>query len=182
MLKRFLSLLFVASMTHIGLYAQSHLDVRVQEVPLPNEQQSIHQQERTLSIIKPDAVQKNSIGDIISRFEHAGLHVVGIKMLQLNKDQAGKFYQEHKDRPFYPKLVEFMSSGPVVVLVLEGDQAVAKNRQLMGATDPAKAEKGTLRADFAQSMTYNAVHGSDSPESSKREILFFFQPNEIFSH
>lgn len=144
-----------------------------------SEQKPIHEVERTLSIIKPDAVKANHIGEIISRFENSGLRIAGIKMVNLTKDQAARFYQVHKDRPFFPKLVEFMSSGPVVVMVLEGDNAVAKNRQLMGATDPQKAEKGTIRADFAQSVSENAVHGSDSKENAAQEILFFFQLNEL---
>ncbi|WP_068467483.1 nucleoside-diphosphate kinase [Candidatus Protochlamydia phocaeensis] len=146
------------------------------------QRQPIEVQERTLSIIKPDAVRQDHIGDIISRFEHAGLHVAGIKMVHLNKNQAAQFYRVHRDRPFFPGLVDFMASGPVIVLVLEGDQAVAKNRQLMGATDPKKAEKGTIRADYAESVSQNAVHGSDSPEAAKEEILFFFRPNELYSH
>ncbi|MBS4164329.1 Nucleoside diphosphate kinase [Candidatus Protochlamydia amoebophila] len=135
--------------------------------------------EQTLSIIKPDAVQNNYIGEIISRFEQAGLKIAAIKMTTLTKDQASKFYAIHKDRPFYNDLVNFMSSGPVVVMVLEGNQAIAKNRELMGATDPKKAEKGTLRADFAESMSRNAVHGSDSPETAEEEVLFFFKSDEI---
>jgi nucleoside-diphosphate kinase len=135
--------------------------------------------EQTISIIKPDAVQNNHIGEIISRFEQAGLKIAAIKMTTLTKDQASKFYAVHRDRPFYDDLVNFMSSGPVVIMVLEGNQAIAKNRELMGATDPKKAEKGTLRADFAESMSRNAVHGSDSPETAKEEILFFFKPDEI---
>lgn len=135
--------------------------------------------EQTLSIIKPDAVQNNHIGEIISRFEQAGLKIAAIKMTTLSKDQAGKFYQVHRDRPFYRDLVDFMSSGPVVILVLEGNQAITKNREIMGATDPKKADKGTLRSDFAESVTRNAVHGSDSPETAKEEIQFFFQPSDI---
>lgn len=135
--------------------------------------------EKTLSIIKPDAVQSNHIGDIISRFEKSGLRIAAIKMTTLSQDQAGRFYQEHSERPFYNDLVKFMTSGPVVILVLEGQDAVKSNRTLMGATDPAKADKGTLRADFAESKTRNAVHGSDSSESAAREISFFFMPNEI---
>lgn len=136
-------------------------------------------QEYTLSLIKPDAVSANHIGDIIARFEKAGLHIAAIKMVSLSKQQAEQFYAEHKERPFYPDLVTFMTSGPIVAIVLEGNNAVAKNRELMGATDPQKAEKGTLRADFAQSKQKNAVHGSDSPESAKREVTFFFTPAEI---
>lgn len=130
--------------------------------------------EQTLSIIKPDAVQAHHIGDVISRFETNGLTIAELKMTKLTKDQAENFYAEHKGRPFYPNLVEYMTSGPVVVMVLDGDSAVTKNRTLMGATDPKKADKGTLRADFGTSIEHNAVHGSDSIESAKREITFFF--------
>lgn len=137
--------------------------------------------QQTLSIIKPDAVAANHIGEIIARFEQAGLHVAAIKMEHLSKDKAGQFYAVHKDRPFYSDLTTFMSSGPIVAIVLEGDNAIAKNREIMGATDPSKAAKGTLRADFAQSVTKNAVHGSDSPETAKEEIAFFFMPSEINS-
>jgi nucleoside-diphosphate kinase len=135
--------------------------------------------ERTLSIIKPDAVAKNVIGEICSRFENNGLRVVAAKMLRLSEAVAGGFYAEHKERPFYPALVEFMTSGPVVVQVLEGENAIAKNRELMGATDPKKADPGTIRADFAQSIDANAVHGSDSPASAAREIAYFFAAAEI---
>ncbi len=135
--------------------------------------------ERTLSIIKPDAVAKNVIGEIISRFENGGLTVVAAKMLQLDEDLAGGFYAEHKERPFYNDLVEFMTSGPVIVQVLEGDNAIARNRELMGATNPAEAEPGTIRADFAKSIDANAVHGSDSPASAQREIAYFFKSEEI---
>ena len=135
--------------------------------------------ERTLSIIKPDAVAKNVIGEIYSRFEKNGLRVVASRMLRLSDAVAGGFYAEHKERPFYPALVEFMTSGPVVVQVLEGEDAIAKNRELMGATDPKKAAAGTIRADFAQSIDANAVHGSDSPESAAREIAYFFAASEI---
>lgn len=130
--------------------------------------------ERTLSIIKPDAVEKSVIGNILSRFENNGLKIIAIKMLTLTKEQAQKFYEVHKDRPFYNELVEFMISGPVVVSVLEGEGAVLKNRTLMGATDPAKAEKGTIRADFAESIDRNSVHGSDCIENAKTEVEFFF--------
>ena len=132
--------------------------------------------ERTLSIVKPDGVQKNIIGKIFTRFEDNGLKIVGTKMLQLSKEQAQQFYAVHKERPFYNDLVEYMTSGPVVVSVLEGEGAVSKNRQLMGATDPKKAEKGTIRADFAESIEHNCVHGSDSIENAKIEVNFFF-PN-----
>jgi nucleoside-diphosphate kinase len=137
-------------------------------------------QEQTLSIIKPDAVADHHIGDIIARFEKSGLHIGAIKMVQLTKQQAQDFYAVHKERPFYPELVEFMISGPVVLMVLEGKDAIAKNRAIMGATDPKKAAPGTLRADFAKSVQSNAVHGSDSPETAKSEIAFFFKPSEIF--
>ena len=135
--------------------------------------------ERTLSIIKPDAVGKNVIGQIDSRFEAAGLTIVAMKMVQLDDELAGGFYAEHKERPFYQDLVGFMTSGPVVVQVLEGENAIAKNRELMGATNPKEAEAGTIRADFAASIDANAVHGSDSPESAAREVAYFFQASEI---
>lgn len=136
--------------------------------------------ERTLSILKPDAVRNRHIGDIIARFENSGLHVIGIKMVRLTPEQAAQFYNIHKERPFFKDLIQFMSSGPVVVMVLEGEQAISKNRQLMGATDPKKAEKGTIRADYAQSVSQNAVHGSDSSESANVEIPFFFKANELY--
>ena len=135
--------------------------------------------ERTLSIIKPDAVGKNVIGEIYSRFEQNGLRVVAARMLRLSDAVAGGFYAEHRERPFFPALIEFMTSGPVVVQVLEGDNAIAKNRELMGATNPQEAEPGTIRADFAQSIDANAVHGSDSPESAAREIAYFFASSDI---
>ncbi|MEE4202873.1 MAG: nucleoside-diphosphate kinase [Halieaceae bacterium] len=135
--------------------------------------------ERTLSIIKPDAVAKNVIGEIYTRFEQAGLRVVAAKMLRLSDEVAGGFYAEHKERPFYGDLVSFMTSGPVVVQVLEGENAITKNRELMGATNPKEAAPGTIRADFAQSIDANAVHGSDSPESAAREIAYFFAASEI---
>lgn len=137
--------------------------------------------ERTLSIIKPDAVGKNVIGEIYSRFEKAGLRIVAAKMLQLNNESAGGFYAEHKERGFYGDLIAFMTSGPVMVQVLEGEGAVAKNRELMGATNPAQAAPGTIRADFAQSIDANAVHGSDSVTSAKREVSYFFKADEICS-
>lgn len=130
--------------------------------------------ERTLSIIKPDAVSKNVIGEIYSRFEKAGLRVVAARMLHLSKDQAGAFYAVHKQRPFYSDLCAFISSGPVMVQVLEGEGAITKNREVMGATDPAKAAPGTIRADFAKTVDENAVHGSDGPETARAEIAFFF--------
>ena len=135
--------------------------------------------ERTLSIIKPDAVGKNIIGKIYSRFETNGLQIVAAKMLRLSEDVAGGFYAEHRERPFFPALIEFMTSGPVVVQVLEGEDAIAKNRELMGATNPQEAAEGTIRSDFASSIDANAVHGSDSPESAAREIAYFFAASEI---
>lgn len=137
--------------------------------------------QRTLSIIKPDAVAKNVIGAINQRFEQAGLKIVAAKMLHLTAEQAQQFYAVHKERPFFAQLVQFISSGPVLVQVLEGDNAIAKNRELMGATNPAQAAAGTIRADFAASIDENAVHGSDAPETAAWEIAFFFQPQEIFS-
>lgn len=130
--------------------------------------------ERTLSIIKPDAVKKNVIGQIYSRFEGAGLKVIAARMTWLSEQEAGQFYAVHKERPFFKDLVEFMTSGPVMIQALEGENAIAKNRELMGATDPKKAEKGTIRADFAESIDANAVHGSDAPETAAVEIAFFF--------
>jgi nucleoside-diphosphate kinase len=135
--------------------------------------------ERTLSIIKPDAVGKNVIGKIISRFEDGGLSVVAAKMVQLTDETAGGFYAEHRERGFFNDLVGFMTSGPVVVQVLEGENAIARNRELMGATDPSKAEAGTIRADFAKSIDANAVHGSDSAASAEREIAYFFNAEEV---
>jgi len=130
--------------------------------------------EQTFSIIKPDAVAKNVIGEIVSRFEKNGLKIVASKMLHLSKEQAEGFYAVHKERPFYNDLVSFMISGPVVVQVLEGENAISKNRDLMGATNPAEAEAGTIRADFAKTVDENAVHGSDAPETAAEEIKFFF--------
>lgn len=149
--------------------------------PPPDELRSNQHIQRTLSILKPDALKNRHVGDIISRFEDAGLRVAAIKLIKLTPEQAAKFYQEHQDRSFYPDLVKYMTSGPVIVMVLEGNQAVARNRQLMGETDPTKATPGTIRADFAESMTKNAVHGSDSPESARKEIEFFFKPDEIYA-
>jgi|TARA_E500000081_G_scaffold79623_1_gene81098 nucleoside-diphosphate kinase len=137
--------------------------------------------EQTLSIIKPDAVAKNVTGQINTRFEAAGLQIVAQKMMRLSDALAGGFYAEHKERPFYPDLVNFMTSGPVVVQVLEGEGAILKNRELMGATNPAEADAGTIRADFAQSIDANAVHGSDSPTSAAREIAYFFAASELCS-
>ncbi len=138
--------------------------------------------ERTLSIIKPDAVAKSAIGAINNRFEQAGLRIVGAKMMQLSKDQAETFYAVHKERPFFGELVSFMISGPVMVQVLEGESAINKNRELMGATNPADADPGTIRADFADSIDENAVHGSDGPETAAQEISFFFSPDEICNY
>jgi nucleoside-diphosphate kinase len=135
--------------------------------------------ERTLSIIKPDATRRNLTGQIVARLEKAGLHVVAQRRMRLSRAQAEAFYAVHRARPFFGSLVEFMTSGPVVVQVLEGDNAVAKNREVMGATDPAKAESGTIRKDFAESIEANSVHGSDAPETAATEIRFFFSDLEI---
>lgn len=135
--------------------------------------------ERTLSIIKPDAVKKNAIGKIIDRFESNGLRIAAMRKIQLSEKNAKDFYAIHKERPFFKDLVNFMISGPVVVMVLEGENAVKKNRELMGDTDPKKANKGTIRADFAESIDANAVHGSDSLENAKNEIAFFFSQTQI---
>ncbi|MDG2251837.1 MAG: nucleoside-diphosphate kinase [Gammaproteobacteria bacterium] len=137
--------------------------------------------ERTLSIIKPDAVAKNVIGEIYARFEKAGLKIIAAKMLQLNEESAGGFYAEHQGKGFYTDLIEFMTSGPVFVQVLEGENAVLLNRELMGATNPIEAESGTIRADFAISIDANAVHGSDSTSSAAREVAYFFNDDEICS-
>ena len=136
--------------------------------------------QRTLSIIKPDAVSKNVIGKIISRFEDNGLKIVAGKLLSLSEEMAAGFYAEHEGRPFFKALIEFMTSGPIFVQVLEGEDAVIKNRELMGSTNPEEADRGTIRADFAKSIDANAVHGSDSAESATREIAYFFDDNEIF--
>lgn len=130
--------------------------------------------ERTFSIVKPDAVAKNVIGQIYSRFEEAGLKIVASRMLHLSREQAGEFYAVHKERPFYNDLIDFMTSGPVMVQVLEGENAIARNREIMGATNPQEAAAGTIRADFAQTVDENAVHGSDGPDTAKAEIAFFF--------
>ncbi|HEY5603702.1 MAG TPA: nucleoside-diphosphate kinase [Gammaproteobacteria bacterium] len=135
--------------------------------------------ERTFSIIKPDAVAKNVIGEIYSRFEAAGLKIIAAKMLRLTKKQAEGFYAIHKERPFFNDLVAFMTSGPVMVQVLEGENAIARNRAIMGATNPQQAEPGTIRADFATTIDENAVHGSDGPDTAKTEIAFFFQDQEL---
>lgn len=135
--------------------------------------------ERTLSIIKPDAVARNVIGQICSRLEAAGLRIVAARMVHLSRERAEAFYAVHKDRPFYPELVEFMTSGPCVVQVLEGEDAIARNREVMGATNPAEAAPGTIRADFAAEITENAVHGSDGPDTAKNEIEYFFGAGDI---
>jgi nucleoside-diphosphate kinase len=137
--------------------------------------------ERTLSIIKPDAVAKNVIGEIYHRFEKAGLRIVGARMEQLSAEKAGEFYAVHKERPFYQDLVAFMTSGPVMIQALEGEDAIAKNREVMGATNPADAAPGTIRADFAQTVDENAVHGSDAVETAKAEIEFFFGSDGVCS-
>jgi nucleoside-diphosphate kinase len=137
--------------------------------------------ERTLSIIKPDGVKKNVIGECFARFEKGGLKIVATRMTRLSKGQAEEFYAVHKARPFYESLVNYMISGPVVVSCLEGENAIAKNREIMGATDPKKADPGTIRRDFAESIDANVVHGSDAPETAKNEIAFFFKETEIFS-
>ena len=136
--------------------------------------------ERTLSIIKPDAVTKNVIGEVYSRFEKAGLRIVAARMLWLSRQDAEGFYAVHRERPFFRDLVGFMTTGPVMVQVLEGENAIAKNRELMGATDPKKAAKGTIRADFADSIDANAVHGSDSADNANTEVNYFFKPEQIF--
>ncbi len=138
--------------------------------------------ERTISIIKPDAVAKDVIGQIYSRFENNGLRVIAAKMKHLSTKEAQDFYAVHKERPFFPALVEFMTSGPVMIQVLEGENAVAKNRELMGATNPKEAAAGTIRADFAESIDANAVHGSDSAENAAIEIAYFFSQSEICAH
>ena len=137
--------------------------------------------ERTLSIIKPDAVAKNVIGEIYARFERAGLRIVAARMMWLSRQDAEGFYAVHKERPFFKDLVEFMISGPVMVQALEGENAIARNRELMGTTDPKKAAPGTIRADFAQSIDANAVHGSDGPETARTEIAYFFPALELHS-
>jgi len=135
--------------------------------------------ERTLSIVKPDGVQNNIIGEIYRRFESAGLQIVAARMIHLTEAQAREFYAVHRQRPFYDDLVSYMTSGPVVVQVLEGENAIARNREIMGATDPAKADPGTIRADFAGSIEENVVHGSDGPDTARQEIAFFFSDDQI---
>ena len=155
----------------VDLNAVHHLATGVASLP----------SERTLSIIKPDAVKKNVVGQIVSRFEAAGLRVVAMRMTHLSRAEAEGFYAVHRERPFFKDLVDFMISGPVVVQVLEGEGAIAKNRDLMGATDPKKAAKGTIRADFADSIDANAVHGSDAPETAAVEIAYFFPASHVYS-
>lgn len=135
--------------------------------------------ERTLSIIKPGAVRRNIIGQIISRFESSGLRIAAARMLQLNEEQAGQFYAVHRERPFYPELLTYMTEGPILVMVLEGEDAIAKNRAIMGSTDPKKATPGTIRFDLAKNTTRNTVHGSDAPETAETEIAFFFKPSDL---
>ena len=135
--------------------------------------------ERTLSIVKPDAVAKNIVGKIYERFESAGLSIIACRMTHLKREQGEAFYAVHKERPFYQELVEYMTSGPVVVQVLEGEDAIQQNRKVMGATNPEEAEAGTIRADFAESVQANAVHGSDGPDTARTEIAFFFDKNQI---
>jgi len=137
--------------------------------------------ERTFSIIKPGAVANNHIGGIVAKLEAAGLKIVAQRMLKLSPEQAGQFYAVHRERPFYGELVEFMSSGPIVAQVLEGENAILKNREVMGATDPKKAAPGTIRAEFGKDISENAVHGSDAPETAREEIAFFFAASEIHS-
>jgi nucleoside-diphosphate kinase len=135
--------------------------------------------ERTLSIVKPDGVSKNLIGEICRRFEQAGLRIIAARMMRLSQEQAEGFYAVHRERPFYRDLVRYMSSGPVVVQVLEGENAIARNREIMGATDPKKADRGTIRADFARSIEENVVHGSDGPDTAREEIAYFFSQTDI---
>ncbi|MCB1107085.1 MAG: nucleoside-diphosphate kinase [Chlamydiia bacterium] len=137
--------------------------------------------EKTLSIIKPDAVEKNHIGEILARFEKGGLRIIAAKMCHLSRPEAEGFYAVHKERPFFKDLIDFIISGPVLISVLEGENAIAKNRELMGATNPKEAAPGTIRSDFADSIEANAVHGSDSPETAKTEVSYFFKENELFS-
>ena len=138
--------------------------------------------ERTLSIIKPDGVARGLIGEIYKRFDAAGLRVVGARMVHLNKQKAQAFYQVHRERPFFDSLVAYMTSGPIMVQVLDGEDAIQRNRELMGATDPARAAAGTVRADFGESVERNVVHGSDGPGTAREEIDFFFQPDDLHSH
>ncbi len=175
-MKHLYFLTLITSITlQIGLFAQS----KNSDFYVSSETLSGRKIERTLSILKPDALKNHHIGEIISRFENANLRIAAMKMTRLTLEKASQFYHVHQDRPFFGDLTKSMSSGPIIVLVLEGDQAVSKNRQLMGATDPKQAEKGTIRFDFAESITRNTVHGSDNPQSAQEEIMFFFRPDEI---
>lgn len=180
----FFSLFFVASMLCLSTIQaasgeqNSSGEQNTKEPQTPTQQKSV--KEQTLSIIKPDAVSGNHVGEIISRFEKSGLHVIAIKSVWMTKEQAQTFYAIHKERPYFDALTEFMSSGPSIAIVLEGENAIAKNRQLMGVTDYRKAAPGTIRADFAQSIRKNCVHGSDCPNNANAEISFFFTKAEIF--
>lgn len=168
----FLLALSASAMLQGSLIAQNDDDNKMNAIGV--NENPITKNERTLAIIKPDAVKNKHIGEIISRFEQAGLRIVAIKMVKLDREQASQFYKVHRDRPFFQDLINLMSSAPVVVLVIEGQNAVSRSRELMGATDPNKAARGTIRADFAESITRNAIHGSDSLESAREEIPFFF--------
>lgn len=168
---------FFASFSLQGvLHAQSNANGSASKAIEKTQPENI---QRTLSILKPDTVRDDHIGEVIARLENQGLHVVAMKMVKLNKEQAEQFYKVHKDRPFFSGLVNFMTSGPIVVMVLEGDQAISKNREIMGATNPKEAKEGTIRKDYAASLSENAIHGSDSPETAREEIQFFFHPNDI---
>ena len=161
----------------IGVVAQPN-NTQQYAPPKPNELRSNQKIERTLSILKPDALRNRHIGEIISRFEEAGLRVAAIKMIKLTPEQAAQFYQVHRERPFFPELVKMMSSDPIIAIVLEGDQAISKNRQLMGATNPSQAAPGTIRKDLAISIDQNTVHGSDAVETAAVEIAYFFSTTE----
>lgn len=167
MMQKFIAYLFLATLSFTGLHG-------MQSAPQKTTK------EQTLSIIKPDAVKSNHTGEILARFEKNGLRIAGMKMTKLTQNQAKQFYKEHTGKPFFEDLTTFISSGPIVALVLEGDGAIMKNRELMGATDPSQAKSGTIRKDFAESKQRNAVHGSDSKEAALREITFFFKPDEVY--
>lgn len=160
--------------------SNDYYNTETRQSPAPQPKPIKVKEEHTLVIIKPDGVESNHIGDIISRFEKAGLRVAGIKMVKLTEEQASEFYKEHQERPFYSELTKFMTSGPVVIVTLEGKNAILQSRHMMGTTNPQKAAEGTIRADYAQSTTRNAIHGSDSAEAVNKEIIFFFQPEEVF--
>ncbi len=172
--RQFIPTLF-AALTFVLLVACQREESKSPQAIMTGEQQM------TLAIIKPNAVADNHIGAILAKIEQSGLRIEGLKMLKLSQAQAQKFYAAHKERPFYNDLVSFMSSGPVVAVALEGNGAVARFRDLVGATDPSKAEAGTIRREFAKSITENAIHGSDSPEAAVQEIAFFFDANEVFT-